>query len=271
MNKIKHIRLDKIQPPEFDARLTPNPEADDDLLSSIKEMGILEPLIVKEVPDGYEIIAGNRRFTQAGRAGFPAVPCIVEKVTGAQSDKIQLHENLKRLNPSHVDQAYAFAHLIKKYEMTETQVANLIHRSIGYVSQHLSLLQTDEVILSAVQNGRINFSIARELIACQDSDERKRLCEYIEKTGASVDIVKQWVRESNRETENIEHDHKLEIQNNPIMEREIPHYPCSVCTTLTKYDEIKTIRMCPGCFKLFFMEIEKGRQEQRIKTANNPV
>ena len=268
MTQLKHIRLDKIKPPEFDARLTPNPEADNDLLSSIKEMGILEPLIVKEVPDGYEIIAGNRRFTQAGRAGFPAVPCIVEKVTGAQSDKIQLHENLKRLNPSHVDQAYAFAHLIKKYEMTETQVANLIHRSVGYVSQHLSLLQTDEVILSAVQGGRINFSIARELIACQDTDERKRLCLYIEETGASVDIVKQWVRESNRETENTDHDHKLEKQTYPQTEPQIPHYPCAICTTLTKYDEIKTLRICPGCFRLFMMQLEKDRQEERIK---NPI
>jgi len=155
--------------------------------------------------------------------------------------------------------------------MTETEIASLINMSIGYVSQHLSLLQTDEVILSAIQGNRINFSIARELMRIKDNDEQKRLCEYIEKTGASVEIVKQWVDESNRETDNFEHDHKLEQQTYPQSEPQIPHYPCAVCTTLTKYDAIKTIRMCPGCYRLFFLEIEKGRQEDRLKTADNVV
>jgi len=269
MNKIVHLRLDQVNPPEFDARLTSNPEADEELQESIREIGIKLPLIVRAVGDGFEIIAGNRRFNAAGIIGLAAVPCIVEKVTGSLADKIKLHENMKRLPLSHVDQAYSFAHLIKEYNMTETEIASLIKMSIGYVSQHLSLLQTDPIILSAVQDSRINFSVARELMACKDKDEQVNLCQYIVKTGASVEIVKQWVKDSNRETENFEHDNKLEVQNNPIPEPQIPHYPCAVCTTLTKYDEIKTIRMCPGCYRLFFLEIEKGRQEERQRIAQN--
>jgi len=265
MNKIVHLKLEQLKPPAFDARLTPNDEADKELEDSIREIGIKFPLLVKKEGDDFEIIAGNRRYNAAGKVGLPSVPCIIEKVTGALADKIKLHENMKRLDLSHVDQAYTFAYLIKEYNMTETEIASLIKKSIGYVSQHLSLLDTDPVILSAVQGGRINFSVARELFACQDPDEQKRLCLYIEETGASTEIVKQWVRESNRETENFEHDHKLEQQTYPSTEPQIPHYPCATCNTLTKYDLIRTIRMCPDCFKLFNLELEQGRQKERIK------
>jgi len=113
MSTYKFIRLDKLIPPEFDTRLTNDQEADDDLRDSIRELGILEPLLVKETENGFEIIAGNRRYKQATRAGLAAAPCIVTDPNGAETDKIQLHENIKRLPLSHVDQAYTFAHLIK--------------------------------------------------------------------------------------------------------------------------------------------------------------
>lgn len=269
MNQIKHIRLDKIKPPEFDSRLTPSPYDDDDLRDSIKELGILEPLLVKDIGDGFEIIAGNRRFKEAGRLGFPAVPCIVFNATGAHSDKIKLHENLKRLPLSHIDQAQTFAHLIKEYKLTETQIATLSGMSISYVSQHLALLHCDDKLLQAVHDGRINFSVARALISCKDSDDRDRLQDIIEEHGASITVVEGWVRESNRETNSINADIKTQKQNYPNVEPIIPHYPCSICKSLTRYDEVKRIYLCPGCHTLFFLEIEKGKQEERIKTAEN--
>ena len=112
MEQIKHIRLDKIKTPEFDSRLTSSPEEDKELEDSIRELGILLPLIVKDVGDGYKIIAGNRRFKAAGIVGLASAPCEVLKVTGAQADKIKIHENLKRLPLSHIDQGLTFAHLI---------------------------------------------------------------------------------------------------------------------------------------------------------------
>jgi len=271
MKQIKHIRLDKLKPPEFDSRLTSSPEEDDELCDSIKEMGVLLPLLVKDVGDGFEIIAGNRRFVAAGQAGLASVPCEVLKVTGAQSDKIKLHENLKRLPLSHIDQATSFAHLIKEYDMTETQITNLVNKSIGYVSQHLSLLQSDDKILQSVHDGRINFSVARELIACKDPDERSRLQDVIEAHGASTSVVNTWVRDANRETDNLNHEHDLKQQNNPTSEPHIPHYPCACCQTLTPYDRIRPVRMCPECHNLFFLEIERSKQQQRMKTTSEPV
>ncbi len=267
MNQIKHIRLDKLRPPAFDARLSSDQEADDDLRDSIKEIGIQLPLIVVDRGGNFEIVAGFRRFKEAGRAGLPAAPCIVISATGAALEKIKIHENIKRLPLSHVDQAFHFAHLIKEYKMTETNIAILVGKSIAYVSQHLSLLHCDEQLVQAVHDGRINFSVARELVHCKDDDERTRLQTIIEEHGATSTIVQGWVRESNRETDNVQHDHSLQEQQSPIIPAPAPLYPCAVCSTPTKYDQIKSVRMCPGCYNIFFLQLEQERLKQRTETS----
>ncbi len=271
MEQIKHIRLDKIHPPEFDHRLSSSPEADDSLLGSIKELGVLEPIIVKEITSGFEIVIGNRRFTQAGRAGLAAIPCIVVKTTGAAADKMMLHENLQRLELSHVDQAYTFAHLIKTYNMTETQIATLVGKSIAYVSQHLSLLQCDDYLVQAVQDGRLNFSVARELMQCKNNDERQRFAEIIETNGATVGVVRGWVQESNREDDIVKNNIPTPNQINRPAETHIPLYPCAACEIPVDLMKIKTVRLCLECHYLIFTEIEHQKLEARRKLAEQPT
>lgn len=268
MNQLKHIRLDKIKPPEFDHRLSTNPEKDSELMESIRELGVLEPIIVKEVTDGYEIVIGNRRFTQSGRAGLAAIPCIVVKSTGAATDKIMLHENLHRLDLSHVDQAYTFAHLIKKYEMTESQVGVLVGKSVAYVSQHLSLLQCDDDLVQAVQDNRLNFSVARELMHCKNVEERHRLSHIIEENGATSAIVRGWVQNSNREDDIVHNQTSQPTKTNRSSESNIPMYPCAACEVPTDLLKLKLIRLCPDCHYVIFSEIEQEKLKARQNLAS---
>lgn len=268
MNQVKHIRLDKLKPPEWDSRLTPDQESDDDLRDSIRELGVLLPLLVKETSDGLEIVAGNRRYIEAGRVGLASVPCVVIKTTGAEADKIKLHENLKRLPLSHVDQAYSFAHLIKEYDMTETQISILIGKSIGYVSQHLSLLQCDEILVQAVHDGRINFSVARELVQCKDPDERARLREFVEKNGATSDVVHNWVQESNRETDHVDSQVTTHQSVTHSSESQIALYPCAGCGIPKPLIEMKLVKFCPDCHYLIFSEIEREKFKLRSQSPS---
>lgn len=268
MSDIKFLRIDQLTSPEFDARITPNPEKDDELRDSIRELGILEPLLVKDSSEGYEIIAGNRRLHEAERAGLKAVPCIIREDSGAIAEKVKIHENLHRLPLSHVDQAYTFAHLRKEYDMTEQQIATLIGRSVPYVSQHLSLLQCNDILIQAVSDGRINFSIARELMQCKDTDERIRLQDTIERHGASSYIVRDWVRESNRETDHIHEPSNAPLQNNQPDTPPNPMYPCSACEVPVEITEIKIRRFCPECDRLIFSDIEKEKQKARMISLN---
>jgi len=271
MVQIKHIRLDKIKSPEFDTRLGNSPDDDDELRDSIKELGVLEPILTKEVTDGFEIICGNRRFIEAGRAGLAAIPCIVVKVTGAQSDKMKIHENLKRLPLSHVDQAYTFAYLIKEYKMTELQIATLVGKSISYVSQHLSLLASDPTLVAAVHDGRLNFSVARELVKCKDPDERLRLAEIIEKNGASSQVVQDWVRDSNRETDLQNNEIPKTFSQNENLQPQIPMYPCRACEVPTSIVDLVTVRFCPECNRVILNDIDHEKHIARLRTANVPT
>ncbi len=268
MEQIKHIKLEKLKPPEFDDRITPSPQEDNELMESIRELGVLLPLIVIETTDGFEIVAGNRRFAQAGRAGLSAVPCIIVKTTGAAKEKIKMHENLQRLPLSHLDQGYTFAHLVKEYKMTEQQISVMSGRSIAYISQHLTLIQSDPIIIDAVADGRINFSVARELIRCKDSDERNRLQGFIEKSGASQTTVRSWVDESNRESDNTEQQVK-ELNPSPTFEsQQIPLYPCCACEVATSITELRTVKLCPGCHNLIFSDIEREKQRLRMESTS---
>jgi len=236
-------------------------------MESIKVLGVLEPLIIKDTNKGYEIVVGHRRFIQAGIAGLTAVPCIVVKSDEAGFEKIKLHENLHRLPLSAVDQAYTFAHLIKQFKMTEQQVGTLVGKSIGYVSQHLSLLSCDDSLIQSVHDGRINFSVSRELVQCKDEDERTRLAKIIEENGASVDVVRGWVRESNRETENLEDPPDTSSSGSPPEEPVFPMYPCAVCQTPVDVRNLHIIRMCFDCKHTIFSEIEHSRMNHRREIA----
>lgn len=267
MQQIKHIRLDKLHSPEFDTRLQTNPAEDDELKDSIRELGVLEPLIVKDTTDGYEIVAGNRRFRESGRAGLAAVPCVVITATGAECDKIKLHENIKRLPLSHVDQAYTFAHLIKEYNLTEQKIADLVGKSIAYISQHLSLLTCDKNILASVHGGQINFSVARELIQCKDPDERDRLQNIVEDNGATASVVRTWVQESNKETDSQPPPKDKGITTTPVLQPDIPMYPCVACSTPVVVQELKIVRLCSDCHHLIFSSIEREKMKIRMEQS----
>ncbi|KKL10301.1 hypothetical protein LCGC14_2557200 [marine sediment metagenome] len=247
MNQIKHIRLDKLLPPEFDQRITTSPEEDLELTESIRELGVLCPLIIKTTSNGFEIVAGHRRFICAGRAGLAAVPCIVVKSDAAASEKIKLHENLKRLPLSHLDQAYTFAHLRKIFSMTETQISSLCGVSIAYISQHLSLLSCDDSLISSVHDGRINFSVARELMLCKNPDEQKRFLKYAEDDGATCLSVQNWVRESNRETSILDGSDPKVFTSDLPSTPQIPMYPCRICDTPTEIPQLIVVRLCKTC------------------------
>jgi len=182
-------------------------------------------------------------------------------VTGSHSDKIKLHENLKRLPLSHIDQAQTFAYFLKEYNMTETQISTLSNVSISYISQHLSLLHSDDKLLQAVHDGRINFSVARELNLCSDPDERSRLQDIVENHGASSTVVHTWVQESNRETKKIgDETGENSYPELPPVDNQ-PLYPCAGCNCHVPVPKIRYARLCPECYFSIFSAIENEKRK----------
>lgn len=268
MNQIKHIRLDKLRLPSFEAHQTPDPEADKELTDSIRELGILEPLLVRDTKDGPEIIIGTRRFRCGGRAGLAAAPCIFVKATDSEAETLKIHENIKRLPLSHIDQALTFEHLRSKFKMTEQQISILTQKSIPYISQHLVLLHSDETLVQAVQGGRLNFSVARELMHVDDPDELKRLLQYAENDGATAETAHNWVHQYKRD-KHVAPDKPPGAYKPP---QDIPpeeaKIVCRACECSTPITKSRVVRLCHECFRLIFTHID---EEKMIASSNQPA
>ena len=111
----------------------------------------------------FEIIAGYRRFRAATRAGLPTIPCISQKSDDKETEILKVHENIHRLPLSHVDQGNTFRYLRDTFNMSETEIAALVGKSVPYISQHLTLVNSDPDIIAAVKAEEISYSASRSL------------------------------------------------------------------------------------------------------------
>lgn len=145
----------------------------EDLIGSIKEHGILQPLIVTRSNGKYELIAGERRLRAARTLGLKTVPVIVRDATEQQKLELALIENIQRQDLNPVEEAIAYRALIDEFNLTQDAVALRVGKNRSTVANTVRLLDLPDIILDALKDGRISKSHARTLLA--ETDEKKQL------------------------------------------------------------------------------------------------
>ena len=145
-------------------------EALAELAASIAEKGVLQPLLVRPVADGYEIVAGERRFRAAQRAGLDRVPVVVRSLSDRETLEIAIVENLQREDLNPVDEARAFRQLME-FGLTQEDVAQAVGKSRSAVANSLRLLGLPDAALASVERGEISAGHARAILA-QDPEDR---------------------------------------------------------------------------------------------------
>jgi len=159
----------------------------EDLLTSIQEHGILQPLIVTKVEDGgYELIAGERRLRAAKMLGLKKVPVIVRSATQQQKLELALIENIQRQDLNPVEEAQAFHALIDQFSLRQEDVAKRVGKSRSHIANTLRLLELEEEILRALSEEKISRSHARTLLAETDAGRRKQLFRDMLSGGVTV-------------------------------------------------------------------------------------
>jgi len=152
----------------------------EDLVGSIKEHGILQPLLVTRQPDGtYELIAGERRLRSARLLGLKTVPAVIrESTTDQQKLELALIENIQRADLNPIEEAQAYQSFVELFSMTQDDVAKRIGKSRSYVANAVRLLDLEPEIQQAVMEGKISRSAARTLLS--EVDQQKRLAMFKE-------------------------------------------------------------------------------------------
>ncbi len=186
---IEEIRPNRSQPRKhFDeAKLL-------ELAETIKEKGILDPLMVRRVDGGYELIAGERRWRAAQKAGLKEVPVIVREADDREVLEISLIENLQREDLNPIEEAEGFRDLIEKFEISHEEVSRRVGKDRTTITNALRLLKLSPEIQNHLIQNRISAGHARAILSLESKENQRELCNLIIEKGLSVREAESWAK-----------------------------------------------------------------------------
>lgn len=206
---VLEVNVDKLEPNPYQPRQTLlDDESLEELTLSIEAHGVVQPVVVRRTddPDVYQIIAGERRWRAARRAGLQTIPCIIQDADDEKALELALVENLQREDLGPLETAHALQYLMQEFGLTQEQIAEQLGRSRSAIANTLRLLELPQAIKEALAEGRITQGHARALLALADEPERMMaVFTQVEEEGLTVRETEALVKTA-EETEEIEEE-----------------------------------------------------------------
>ena len=171
-NKIVYLRLDDIIPNRFQPREVFDETGLEELADSIKEHGVIQPIIVRQYGNKYELIAGERRSKASALAGFTTIPAIIRNMDDKESAKVSLLENLQRKNLSAIEEARTYKKILELDNMTQEDLAKTMGKSQPLIANKLRLLSLPEEVQEALIKNQISERHARSLLNVKDKKDQ---------------------------------------------------------------------------------------------------
>ncbi|MBQ6135181.1 MAG: ParB/RepB/Spo0J family partition protein [Bacilli bacterium] len=220
-DEVVQLYLDDIIPNRFQPREIFDEKALKELAVSIKEHGVIQPIIVRNVNGKYEIIAGERRYKASALAGLTKIPAIIRDLDDKESSKVALLENLQRKNLNPIEEARTYQKILEIDEMTQEQLAKTMGKSQSSVANKIRLLSLPEEIQQAILKEQISERHARCLLNVSDPNKQKELLQKVMDTKMSVRALEEEVKllaspEEKKEEEKEEESPLPEIEPNNI-------------------------------------------------------
>ncbi|MFW0862123.1 MAG: ParB/RepB/Spo0J family partition protein [Candidatus Komeilibacteria bacterium] len=183
---LQYVDASKITPNPYQPRLDFKHEELEQLAESIKKFGILAPLLVSKKGDGYQLIAGERRWQASTLIGLKKVPVIVRQTTNLEKLEISLLENLQRENLNPIEEALAYKRFIDEFNMTQEQVADRVDKNRSSIANAIRLLNLPKEIQEAIRVGSISRGQAKIILSVEDEKYQKKLFKKIIREGMTV-------------------------------------------------------------------------------------
>ncbi len=200
---ISEIELGLIEPNPEQPRRTFDPESLEELAASIRELGIVQPLTLRAVSDGrYQIIAGERRWRGAAKAGLHSVPAYVRTASDSEMTEMALIENIQRQDLNAIEVALGFKKLIDTYSLTQERLSERLGKKRATIANHLRLLRLPAEIQLGLRDHLIEMGHARALLGADDTKIQLKLYKRIVKDGLSVRAVENLVKQANEQSAN---------------------------------------------------------------------
>lgn len=184
--EIIELNVNELRPNPYQPRTVFDEDALNELAESIKENGVIEPIIVKKSIKGYDVIAGERRLKASKIAGKETIPAIIRQLSDDKMAEIALLENLQRENLTALEEAKAYKSLIDKLNLTQEQLAKKVSKSRSHVTNMLGLLRLPKEVQNMIQNKKLTMGHARALSKLENEDEIIKMAKEIAEEKLSV-------------------------------------------------------------------------------------
>jgi ParB family chromosome partitioning protein len=196
--EVEHLPAAVITSNPYQPRQTFDDETLQELASSIREHGVLQPIVVRRGDESYEVVAGERRLRAARLAGLERIPVIIRECTNEEALALALIENLQREEISPLEAARAYRRLNREFGLTQDDIAERVGKSRSAIANALRLLQLDPAVQARLEAGEISEGHARTLVALESPDRQREVCEELVQRRASVREAERLVREATR-------------------------------------------------------------------------
>lgn len=236
--EVVDLKLSELRPNPYQPRKVFDEEAIDELAASIKEHGVIQPIIVKKSIKGYEIIAGERRFRASQKAGLETIPAIIRNFTDEQMMEIALLENLQREDLSAIEEAEAYKAMLERLNLTHDELAKKVGKSRSHITNLLGLLRLPKEVQDMIVNKQISMGHARVLSKLEDNEKIIEMAKKIVEKNLSV-------RELEENTNPNEYERRVKIKRQPSEKNEEYKYVeellCDKLDTKVKIKDNKII------------------------------
>jgi ParB family chromosome partitioning protein len=179
------IPVEKIRAGSLQPRRSFSPGALEELVVSIREKGVLQPVLVRPTPDGYELVAGERRFRAAEAAGLSTIPAVVRRLSDREALEAALVENIQRTDLNAIELAEGYQRLVHDFSLSQEQVAERVGKDRATVANTVRLLKLPPPVRQAVADGRLSAGHARALLSAPP-EHASAICETVLRRGLSV-------------------------------------------------------------------------------------
>lgn len=250
--KIQEINLDEIRIARGNVRSEIDNKSIEHLANSIREIGLINPISVKKIKLGFELIAGQRRLHAFLFLKKKTIPAIIFDVKSEVEFGMQVQENIQRDSLTSIEEGQAYGKAIRRLGITQKKLAELIGKSESYVADRIATLKYYAPLLRAVKSGKISFSVAREFAKIESKTDLIRYLEFAETGGINPKLARKWVQDyklNNKQVEKIvindDYDGNEFVNPNNKMVT-----GCHVCQQTFDLTAVRHLNVCPDCFKI---------------------
>ena len=248
MTTLKTIPLEQIDEPVTAHRINVDEQQLGELAESIRDVGLLNPIIVRPIEGArYEIIAGHRRYMAHGMLGRAEIMCIVRDATEEQVEQGRFAENLQREQLSPMEEAVAITRYAETTSKSPKEIARTLNRSEWWVTHRLALMHMPPELGDMVHAKKLPAAAALELAKIEDEDHRRYMTEYAVRSGANVTVIREWVNQWELQQLNSPAE-KAPLPPMPVAGQEIIiTMPCYLCGVAHDYRQLVIARVCRAC------------------------